>query len=126
MKQVILIFLGGGLGSVCRYLISVFFLRQSFFTNYPSGTFFANILGCLLIGLIIGWVEKIGGIRHEWTLLLTTGFCGGFTTFSTFALENNFLLKEGNYTLFFIYTISSLILGLGAVFLGLEFMKGMN
>lgn len=126
MKQVILVFLGGGLGSVCRYLISVFFLRQSFFTNYPLGTFFANILGCLLIGLIIGWVEKIGGIRQEWTLLLTTGFCGGFTTFSSFALENNFLLKEGNYILFFIYIILSLVLGLAAVFLGLGIMKAID
>jgi CrcB protein len=123
MKQVIFVFLGGGLGSVCRYLISVFVLRQSFFTKYPLGTFIANILGCLLIGLIVGWVEKIGGIRHEWALLLTTGFCGGFTTFSTFALENNLLLKEGNYTLFFVYTSASLVLGLAAVFLGMEIVK---
>jgi CrcB protein len=126
MKQVILVFLGGGLGSVCRYLISVFFLKQAFFTNYPLGTFLANIFGCLLIGLIIGWVEKLGGIRQEWTLLLTTGFCGGFTTFSSFALENNFLLKEGNYTLFFAYTILSMVLGLAAVFVGLEIIKNFS
>ncbi len=126
MKQVLIVFLGGGLGSVCRYLLSVLMHRYTFFSGYPMGTFLANILGCLLIGLIAGWAEKAGGIRQEWTLLFTTGFCGGFTTFSTFALENNFLLKEGNYTLFFVYTIASLVLGLAAVFLGMEIIKNFN
>jgi len=126
MKNILIVFLGGGVGSVCRYLISVLMLRHNILVNLYFATFLANILGCLLIGLLVGWANKIIDVRQEWILLLTTGFCGGFTTFSTFSLENSALLKEGNFILFFTYIFLSISLGILAVFLGFEIVKHLN
>lgn len=119
MKNLLLVFLGGGLGSVSRYLVARMMLNYLGSGAFPSGTFAANILGCFLIGLILASAENHQWISLEWTLLLATGFCGGFTTFSSFAYENNLLLKEANYGVFFLYVGLSLILGLAATFLGI-------
>jgi len=125
MKNILIVFLGGGVGSVCRYLISVLMLRHNFLVNLYFATFLANILGCLLIGLFVGWANKVTDIPQGWILLLTSGFCGGFTTFSTFSLENSALLKEGNFTLLFTYIFLSIVLGLLAVFLGFAIAKNL-
>ena len=121
MKQVLLVFLGGGFGSVLRYIIGKYL--NSTETGIPYGTFAANVLGSLLIGIILGLAVKNDTLTQNQTLLLATGFCGGFTTFSTFAYENHVFLKAGDFTSFAIYTIASFVIGFLAVFLGLFLVK---
>ncbi len=117
MKQFLLVFIGGGIGSVLRYIIGK--TLNSSQTGIPYGTFTANILGSLLIGIILGLAAKNQALTQNHTLLLATGFCGGFTTFSTFAYENHVFLKEGDFTSFALYTIASFIIGFLAVFAGI-------
>lgn len=121
MKQLLLIFIGGGTGSVLRYLVGK--LLNNSQTGIPYGTFVANILGSLLIGIILGFAAKNETLTQNYTLLLATGFCGGFTTFSTFAYENHVFLKAGDFTTFAIYTIASFIVGFLAVFGGIFLTK---
>ena len=80
MKSFLLVFLGGGLGSALRYLVANTMSQYS--KVLPFGTFTVNMLGCLLIGLILGYAQKENTLTSNQTLLLATGFCGGFTTFS--------------------------------------------
>ena len=117
MKQFLLVFIGGGIGSVLRYIIGK--TLNSSQTGIPYGTFTANILGSLLIGIILGLAAKNQALTQNHTLLLATGFCGGFTTFSTFAYENHVFLKAGDFTSFALYTIASFIIGFLAVFAGI-------
>ena len=121
MKYALLVFLGGGIGSVLRYLVGKLF--QGPLGTFPTGTMTVNVIGSLLIGILVGYGLKNGGLSEPQTLLLVTGFCGGFTTFSTFALENQTVLKTGDYTSFVIYTFGSLFLGISAVILGLFLSK---
>lgn len=121
MKQILLVFLGGGCGSVLRYVIGKYLNNVE--NGIPYGTFVANILGSLLIGLILGFAAKNNTLSQNQTLLLATGFCGGFTTFSTFAYENHVFLKSGDFTSFAIYTIASFVIGFLAVFAGMYLVK---
>lgn len=121
MKQLLLVFIGGGFGSSLRYIIGKY--MNSTETGIPWGTFTANILGSLLIGIILGLAAKNDALSSNQTLLLATGFCGGFTTFSTFAYENHVFLKAGDFTNFAFYTIGSFVIGFLAVFLGLFLVK---
>ena len=121
MKGFLLVFLGGGLGSGLRYLVTIALNQYS--KVLPFGTFTVNILGCLLIGLILGYAQKDNTITSNQTLLLVTGFCGGFTTFSAFANENLELIKNGEIFDFSMYSISSIVVGIVAVFVGLYFSK---
>lgn len=121
MKQLLLVFLGGGLGSSLRYVVGNYLNNSS--TEIPYGTFAANILGSLLIGIILGLAAKHEALSQNTVLFLATGFCGGFTTFSTFAYENHVLLKSGDFTSFALYTIGSFIVGFAAVFFGMWLVR---
>jgi CrcB protein len=121
VKQALLVFLGGGLGSVARYWIS---LKLNNFENaIPYGTLLANILGSLLIGFILGYSSRTGLLTQNQSLLLATGFCGGFTTFSTFAYENHLYIKSGDYFGFLPYIVITFIFSIVAVFLGMYLSK---
>ncbi len=121
MKSLLLVFFGGGIGSVLRFVIGKYLNSSE--TGIPYGTFAANIIGSLLIGVILGLAVKNQSLSNNQVLFLATGFCGGFTTFSTFAYENHVFLKAGDFTSFAIYTIGSFIIGFLAVFLGLYLVK---
>lgn len=114
-KTLLIIGLGGGLGSMARYLVQ-FAAAKSLLGAFPFGTFIVNIAGSLLIGIVFGLSDRVTGISPEWRIFLATGFCGGFTTFS---YENLALLRDGNYLYFMLYSLLSLILGLGATLLGM-------
>lgn len=123
MKNVLLIFIGGGIGSVCRYLIGKWVSSLSPIQGFPLGTFAANIIGCLAIGLVLGWLAKNTQTDKAWSLLLATGFCGGFTTFSSFSYENIILLQKGETITALTYIGLSLLLGFAACGLGFYVMK---
>lgn len=114
------IFIGGGLGSVLRYLVSVYTQKLWTVSLFPAGTFIVNILGCLLIGILSSYFLKS---ENYLKFLLITGFCGGFTTFSAFSQENVALWQNGNYTLLIPYVLLSIILGFFAVYLGISIAK---
>ena len=121
MKQLLLVFIGGGFGSTLRYIIGKY--MNSTESGIPWGTFTANIIGSLIIGIILGLAVKNDTLSSNQTLLLATGFCGGFTTFSTFAYENHMFLKSGDFTSFALYAIGSFIVAFLAVFAGLFIAK---
>lgn len=121
MKQLVLVFVGGGFGSVFRYLLGKYLNSSE--SGIPYGTFAANILGSLLIGIILGLAAKNEALNQNQTLLLATGFCGGFTTFSTFAYENHVFLKNGDFTTFAFYTIASFVVAFLSVFLGMYLVR---
>lgn len=116
IKDLILVGIGSGIGGICRYLISLF-MGQSH-CGFPWGTFVVNIIGCLLIGILWGLTSRFLNLSPAFSLLFMVGFCGGFTTFSTFSKEGLTLLQAGNYILFTLYALGSVVLGIMAVGLG--------
>jgi len=121
-RTIILVGLGGGLGSIFRYLTSVV-VTKYFQTTFPLATFTVNILGCLIIGILFGLFERQQLTNPDLKFLFITGFCGGYTTFSAFASENINLFQSGNSLTAFVYIATSIIISLFAVWLGLTLTK---
>lgn len=122
IRNIIYIAAGGAVGGVCRYLLSIW-INSQFKTLFPWGTFLVNFLACFLLGLFYGIASRYENFPASVVLLLTTGFCGGFSTFSAFAYENMQLIKSGAGIYAFAYTALSIVIGVAAVFLGFQIIK---
>ena len=118
MKHFLLIFLGGGTGSVLRYYLGR--ALQNYFTaSFPYGTLGVNILACLVLGVVAGVAESSTHLSMTSKLLLITGFCGGLSTFSAFSYESVQLMQEEKYVYLALYICLSVLLCMGATFSGL-------
>jgi CrcB protein len=122
MRPLLFVGIGGGIGSIFRYLLSVFVGRHVPIV-FPLGTFLVNISGCFLIGIFYSFATKYTGFNAEWRLFLITGICGGYTTFSTFSYDGLILLRQGSNLSFLLYMIGSVVLGLLATFAGAALFK---
>lgn len=118
LKSILLIGLGGGAGSIFRFLVS-HFTKKFCNGEFPLGTFLVNLSGCLLIGILAGYLLKLQTAGTDLRMLLVVGFCGGYTTFSAFALENFDLLNSGKISVTLIYALASIVLGIVFVYLGM-------
>lgn len=118
MMKFLVIGIGGGIGAILRYLISVVPLKMSF----PVQTFITNVLGAILIGVV---VEMVAGrqVSQNWNLFWRVGICGGFTTFSTFSIETYNLIEKGSVWIAFGYAILSVALSIVGVFIGRGVVK---
>jgi CrcB protein len=122
LKTILFIAIGGAIGSVLRFLTTV--LVSKFWSNhFPLATFMVNVIGCFLIGILMGFLTKNALDNSNLKYFLVTGFCGGFTTFSAFGIENVTLLQNNNTILAFAYMAVSILLSLFAVWLGLFVAK---
>ncbi len=117
MKNLLLIGLGGSIGSIARYLVSRLCASVEWM-SVPLGTLAVNVLGSLLIGFLIGISEKSPLLTVELRMFLMVGLCGGFTTFSSFTGENLMLMRNGQFFTLFLYTGLSILLGFTAVYFG--------
>lgn len=122
LRTILLVGFGGFFGSIARFLVEQG-LHRFFNTIFPIGTMTVNILGSFLIGIIYSFAERDNLIGPEMRMFLTIGFCGGFTTFSSFALDNLNLLKDSGFLYLSIYVGGSVFLGLLAVYFGTQFHK---
>ncbi len=114
MLNILSVGIGGFIGAVCRYLIGLISVNETL--QFPIKTFGINILGCIVIGIIAVAAAKNDSINPHLLLFLKVGLCGGFTTFSTFALETSDLIKAGNMGLALLYVSGSVLIGIGVIF----------
>lgn len=121
-RSIFLVGIGGLIGSVARYLIAVF-LAGNVNSIFPLTTLIVNITGCFLIGVVFALADRGNVLSPEWRIFLTTGFCGGFTTFSTFSYESLKLIQDGEYFYVGIYVLVSVVIGLAATYFGIALIR---
>ncbi|KQS92539.1 fluoride efflux transporter CrcB [Chryseobacterium sp. Leaf394] len=120
MRNLFYIFIGGGVGSILRYLISFHTQKLWKISSFPVGTLAVNVLGCFMIGFLTSsLIKNDDGLKY----LLITGLCGGFTTFSAFSIENYSLWESQQFGIMILYIALSVLLGIIAVFAGLKFQN---
>lgn len=118
LRAFLLVGIGGFIGSISRYAVNLI-VTKYIDKSLPYATFIANIVGCFIIGVLFGLVQR-GQLSNNYWLVFATGFCGAFTTFSTFALENNTLFADKHSTTALIYTLLSLVVGIVLCRLGIQ------
>ena len=118
-QSLLAVAVGGAVGSVVRFGLAVWFKERGWSATFPWGTFVINVTGSFLLAVFAVWlVERAAPAREEWVLLLGTGFCGGYTTFSTFSVETQRLLHEGRHGAALAYAAGSVVGGLVAAWVG--------
>ena len=117
LKSLLIVGMGSFVGGAARYYLSAL-IKGCCNQGVPWGTLAVNLVGCFLFGMLFALLHRMGLHNSSWTLLLTTGLCGGFTTFSTFANESMLMLQGGHFGAFASYVAASVILGIGLVALG--------
>lgn len=122
LRTIFIVGAGGFLGSVMRYLVQLF-VEKGMSTTFPWGTFVANMAGSFIIGIVFALAQKGNLLNAEWRMFIAVGFCGGFTTFSSFAYNNLTMLKEQAYGQFIWNVGGSLFFGLVAVYLGMILVR---
>ena len=122
LKAIILVGIGGGTGSILRYLTSHLVTRY-FDKPFPLPTFVVNMLGCFAMGFLLGLIGRHMPIGNDLKNLLLVGFCGGYTTFSAFAYENTSLLQSHHYFTLISYIVLSVVLGMALLWLGLTITR---
>jgi CrcB protein len=118
MYKLFLIAIGGAMGTLCRYGTSVVFARATEFGQFPLGTLAVNLVGCFLIGLAHGLFAGRSTVAPHHQLMITTGFLGGFTTFSSFGWETSAMIHHGNYARAGTYVILSNTIGIALALAG--------
>jgi CrcB protein len=119
MNKILLVFLGGGVGSVARYLVGMLTLR-TLGPGWPYNTFAVNVIGGFVMGALAGVLALKGGADQErWRVLIGVGVLGGFTTFSSFSLETALMIERKQYAGALAYILGSVACAIGALFLGL-------
>ena len=121
LKEIIVVFIGGGIGSILRFLFNKIEIVSE--NNFPYSTFISNFLGCFILGLVLGYFIKSENPNSVMFVFLTVGLCGGFTTFSSFSYENLQLLQNGEILTFLIYLLGSLMAGIISVYVGMLIFK---
>ena len=116
LKEIIAVFIGGGLGSVIRFMINKIEIISD--NNFPYSTFISNFLGCLILGIVLGYFIKNENTNSILFVFLTVGLCGGFTTFSSFSNESLQLIQNGEIFTFLAYLLGSLVIGIMSVYMG--------
>ena len=122
LKSLLIVGAGSFIGGAMRFLLSTF-MKNICAQGFPWGTLLVNLVGCFAFGVIFALFGRYGSTNSGWCLLLTTGFCGGFTTFSTFANESVLMLQNGNWPGFVGYVAASIVVGFALVALGYMIFK---